>query len=783
MAGVNDALMNRGIRHAVYLDHLATTEVDRMVTWMDKHLWPDIRNTLDARLASIARTGNVGGAWRTTRYREMLAALDGQISAGMGIMSKDAAARLTRLGAIEAQWAKTALADAVPLSVVFRAPSLPTIRAIVTSRPMQGRFLKDWYAGVDGALRSSIRQQINVGLAAGESVPAIAGRIVGIKGAEAGFMGNSTRAFTRRNVRAVVRTTTNHISNAAREATYAENADIIKEVQWVSTLDARTTDICMSLDGQRFKIEQGQRPPAHHQCRSTTVPITKSWKELGIKNAKDKRIGGRVYRDVKTGMNGVAPTRINYGEWLQGQPHDVQDYVLGQQQAALFRSGRVRFPRFYTDEGRRLSITELARLEGIPAPVVEAKMAAILKEPITPPAFDPSAIRGQAFAEHGAAMEKSAAAWEELEALKWRQQGLIQEYNAEYAHLERSITNRNRYAEGSSSYNPWRHLTEAQRQTELDFITHMREVLAEAVELKKKWPLLEDKWKDASSVVRKELHAMMAHGGAGVQMDLTLAGEGHQYMVPNVRKPVKAMKPTAPFRKKTEDASAFLESMISRDAVAGATNEAEWAVVNKEVAKWQRLGVETNESREAYARLRALEAGKNGRVKMVVIQRSGNNANPFALNESNHIVIQSKPPTAVHVHEMSHMIEDRFAKEQTEAFLKYRARLHKEVGANMMPGLEPIAPVHYNPGVMGYEDFFFQKYSGRRYFSRGRLYGTEIMSVYSEFLYADPALMMLRDPEGFDFMLNLWRGIPIQKHAWFKALPPNMQAWVLEPIT
>ena len=434
MASVNDTLMNRGIRHAVYLEQLAAAEVDKMISWMDSKLWPDIRATLDARLRQVAATGNVGGAWRTKRYKEMLAILDGQIKGGMDSMSALAASRLTRLATMEAQWAAASLKESVPLSIAFRTPSLPTIRAIVTSRPMKGRFLKEWYSNLEGTLRRSIAEQINIGLAAGESVQTIAGRIVGIKGHEAAFTGASTHAEMRRGARAVVRTSTNHVSNAAHEATYAENSDIIKEIQWVSTLDARTSDICMALDGQRFKLGQGQRPPAHHQCRSTTVPITKSWKELGIKNAKDVRIGGRVFRDVQTGMNGVAPTRIIYPDWLKAQPAAVQNQILGAERAELFRTGRVPFPRFFSDEGGRLTLAELARLEGLPAPAIEAvAVAAPPPPPPAPPAgFDPSNIRRDAVKAHAADMERSAAAWEKLEKVSWRQQQNIAEWNENF---------------------------------------------------------------------------------------------------------------------------------------------------------------------------------------------------------------------------------------------------------------------------------------------------------------------------------------------------------------
>ena len=49
--GVNEELMNRGIRHAIYLDQLATGEVDRVVRFLDRKLMPDLAKTIRKRLA------------------------------------------------------------------------------------------------------------------------------------------------------------------------------------------------------------------------------------------------------------------------------------------------------------------------------------------------------------------------------------------------------------------------------------------------------------------------------------------------------------------------------------------------------------------------------------------------------------------------------------------------------------------------------------------------------------------------------------------------------------
>jgi SPP1 gp7 family putative phage head morphogenesis protein len=358
---VNNELLNRAIRHAVYLEQIKAKEVARMMRFMDSRLLPDLERLLASRLSAV---GLKGGGMRAKRFTALIGEVKALLSEGMGSMRRIQADRMIKVGNLEAQWQAGALRQTVPLDMTFRTPTIGAIRSALTSKPMQGRLLSKWYSDLATSTAKNISDQLTMGFLQGESIDRLSARIMGIPNIEKSFAGTSTRAQVRRHVRTVTRTATNHIASNARDLTYAENKDIIKRVRYVATLDSRTSDVCQSLDGQEFPVGQGERPPMHHQCRSTTVPITMSWKELGIKGAKDARLGGRAFRDVKTGLNGISPKEISYGQWLKMQSSKVQDHIFGASQAKLFRSGKVKFDRFF-DNGRKLSIRELARREGI----------------------------------------------------------------------------------------------------------------------------------------------------------------------------------------------------------------------------------------------------------------------------------------------------------------------------------------------------------------------------------------------------------------------------------
>ena len=153
----------------------------------------------------------------------------------------------------------------------------------------------------------------------------------------------------------------------AREQTYAENEDLIKGVQWVSTLDDKTSPVCRGRDGIVYESDRGPRPPAHPNCRSTTTPVLKSWKELGI-NLKEAPAGTRA------SLNGQVPATETYNSWLKKQPVEFQDDVLGPARGKLYRKGGVSMDKFTDASGDQYTLKQLRRREAAAFKKAEVKV-------------------------------------------------------------------------------------------------------------------------------------------------------------------------------------------------------------------------------------------------------------------------------------------------------------------------------------------------------------------------------------------------------------------------
>jgi SPP1 gp7 family putative phage head morphogenesis protein len=201
--------------------------------------------------------------------------------------------------------------------------------AAVNARPFQGKFLRGWLDDAEEAAARRTREAIRQGFVESESIPQIVRRL---RGTAANQYRDGTLEVSRRGAEAMVRTAITHTANVAAQETYKSAADYISGIEWVSTLDSRTSLICATRDGKVYPLDSGPRPPAHINCRSTTIPRLKGMKPI---------------------------ERTTYEAWLKDQPAEVQDDILGVAKAQLFRAGGVGLDRFVDRAGATLTIDQL----------------------------------------------------------------------------------------------------------------------------------------------------------------------------------------------------------------------------------------------------------------------------------------------------------------------------------------------------------------------------------------------------------------------------------------
>lgn len=350
MPTANERLQDRSIRHATFIERLKGQTVNKLIALLSR-ADDDLIDQIRRRAGVIADRGYDTGPVTTERLERLEKAIRDVTSAAYASLSDELRAELQEFVKYEAEWQTTLLQDTIAVDLGVSKPDLRSLFTIVTARPFQGKLLREWIDNLDATSAARVRDAVRIGLVEGETLDQIVRRV---RGTRARGFKDGILDMNRRNAQAVIRTAINHTATVARQATYEDNADIIKSEQWVSTLDSRTTPVCQARDGETYPVGDGPRPPAHVGCRSVMVPVTRSFRELGL-DIDEAPAGTRA------SLNGQVPDKTTYGEWLRRQPVEFQGEVLGVTKAKLFRDGKLSIDRFVNRRGNELTLEELRR--------------------------------------------------------------------------------------------------------------------------------------------------------------------------------------------------------------------------------------------------------------------------------------------------------------------------------------------------------------------------------------------------------------------------------------
>lgn len=337
---VNETLRDRGIAHAIFLERLKAGEGKRIVELLDVEVIPDLIEKLEKRLKTIGQRGLDIDPNGTRRLQDLLAVMQETVDSWTSGLAKDLARRTGEIGVAEAGWQRDLFNQVLPVRWDVVLPETDMLTAAIVASPIDGVLLDDIVSRLGDFSKRGIERAVRLGIAEGESIPRIVARI------------RKVTDLTRNTAEAVARTAVGHASAIGRDTMFKANADLIKAVQWIATLDTRTCPTCGALDGKVFPLDAGPRPPRHISCRCIPSPVLKSMKELGL-NISDYTPATRA------SMNGQVPSSETFGTWLKKQAPSIQDEALGPTRGRLYRSGKIKVEDFVDRGGDPYNLDEL----------------------------------------------------------------------------------------------------------------------------------------------------------------------------------------------------------------------------------------------------------------------------------------------------------------------------------------------------------------------------------------------------------------------------------------
>jgi len=282
---------------------------------------------------------------------------------------------LTTIAEAESHKLITTINRAVQVQLVAKVLDPQTAKVLASRNVLiQGAPSADWWAKQKKDRMFAFERSVREGMLAGEGIDEIARRV---RGTRANKYKDGIMETTRRQAQTLVRTSVQTVANESRFRTLKENNNVVKGYQWLATLDSRTTILCMTLDGQSWDLEGNpingstagfQRPPpAHFNCRSTLIPVLKSWADLVDEKKGGKRVADKLRKikkpaSVRASMDGGVSDKLDYSEWLKRKDAKNPEFargILGPGRYDLWKKGKLSFSDLIDQSWNPLTVEQL----------------------------------------------------------------------------------------------------------------------------------------------------------------------------------------------------------------------------------------------------------------------------------------------------------------------------------------------------------------------------------------------------------------------------------------
>lgn len=306
---------------------------------------------LAAGMATFDRRGPDVLIDTTPELRRIIAEAEAMVRNGMRQLQDRVRAQLREVVQQEVAWVQESATKVLRLSEAGPI-SLRSIETAVEQRPYLGASTQEWFAslvGGDNGVVDNVRFAVQTGVQRGWSTDEVVRSLRGTKAT--GYTDGLVSGANVNQLRAMVRTAATHASATARTETFQQLG--VQKWRFVAVLDSRTSIQCAANDGQVYPMGEGPLPPLHPNCRSNVVPYT------------GEPVGERA------SVDGPVPAEQTFPQWLEDQPREVQDEVLGKSRAEAWRNGDLSFKDMVGKDMLPLTVQELRDLDRIPDPDAE----------------------------------------------------------------------------------------------------------------------------------------------------------------------------------------------------------------------------------------------------------------------------------------------------------------------------------------------------------------------------------------------------------------------------
>lgn len=312
-----------------------------------------LERQLLAELRAIDPTEPSGLPFQRRRLDKLLAEVQGVIQTAYRGMATTLRGDLRELAVVEAAGVHALGAEFVVETLFSGLPSEATLKVMVKDLVIQGKPLHAWWGTQATTTFERYAETVRAGILRGDALQTI---ITTLRGTRAAMYRDGVFERTRRDVSTLVRTSLQAVANQARWETFRQNADVLRGVEWLTSLDAVVcVTYCVPLSGAAWDLS-GRRlpgttlafpgpPPRHPNCRCVLLPLVREYRQL--RTARGPRFQAQVDAvpaETKEQLDGGLGRDLSMPVWLRAQPDAVAKRMLGQTRYRMWAQGKLSLP-------------------------------------------------------------------------------------------------------------------------------------------------------------------------------------------------------------------------------------------------------------------------------------------------------------------------------------------------------------------------------------------------------------------------------------------------------
>ena len=350
-----------------------------------------LEDDLTAQIVRMDLTGVASDASRRARAERLIREVQSTVARRFDRAEQRLRSELRDLSVLSQQTAVRITNKVFTVNIMKPALNIPDLKALSDRSLILGGPQKEWWAEKSEGLRRRFAREVRKGALNGETNDQIIQRI---RGKRTGrrlnieLANGKTRTVSeysggvmktsRREAETLVRTSIQNIHNASLFESYQGMEEVLRGYEAITTLDGRTSEICMARTGASWDLEGNPlpessiqepfpgHPPWHHNCRTVLGPLTKTWEQM-VEESSGQRLKllNTVPDSERASFDGLMGQVGSFDDVLKAKGDPWARQKLGAGKFDLWKQGKITTSQLIDQTGRPRTLSDIRESLGL----------------------------------------------------------------------------------------------------------------------------------------------------------------------------------------------------------------------------------------------------------------------------------------------------------------------------------------------------------------------------------------------------------------------------------